>query len=146
MRKEGTDEEELEEEDAFSLDDLVKMLTFHVSAELNVGEIGLELWHDKTTKSVPDDSKPGKITDEKDLKGQSIIAVAAREQRKRDDKKEPTDGPEPEPNSQQSQQPQQFQQMQPFLQAQQRQGPHPVADAPLSPSGFGADGGAAPAL
>ena len=23
------------------------MLTFHVSIELNVGEIGLELWHDK---------------------------------------------------------------------------------------------------
>ena len=47
VRGEGTDEEAIEDADAFSMDDLLKLLTFHVSAELNVGEIGLELWHDK---------------------------------------------------------------------------------------------------
>ena len=101
VRGEGTDEEQLEAEDAFSLDDLVKMLTFHVSAELNVGEIGIELWHDKTTRSVADDAKEGQVASDQDLKGQSIIAVAAREQRKRDDKKEVTDSAEPKSKPQQ---------------------------------------------
>ena len=91
VRGEGTDEEQLEEEDSFSLEDLVKMLTFHVSAEINVGEIGLELWHDKTEKEVVKDDAPGKVASDEDLHGQNIIAVAAREQRKRDDKKEVTD-------------------------------------------------------
>ena len=52
VRGEGTDEEQLEAEDAFSMEDLVKLLTFHVSIELNVGEVGLEMWHDKVTPAT----------------------------------------------------------------------------------------------
>jgi hypothetical protein len=89
VRKEGTDEEELEEADSFSIEDLLKVLTFHVSAELNVGEMALELWHDKTKKELPEGKAPGETSREEDLKGENIIAVAAREQRKRDDKEEP---------------------------------------------------------
>ena len=89
VRKEGTDEEVLDEADAFKLEDLLAVLTFHVSAEINVGEIGLELWHERQkVKDVIKTSQGGKSQPKP---GESILAVAAREQRERDDKDEPTE-------------------------------------------------------
>ena len=88
VRKEGTDENELDEADAFKLEDLLAALTFHVSAEINVGEIGLELWHER--QKVNDVIKTQINESAQPKPGESVLAVGAREQRVRDDKDEPT--------------------------------------------------------
>ena len=88
VRKEGTDEDVLDEADAFKLEDLLAALTFHVSAEVNVGEIGLELWQER--QKVNDVIKTQTQERVEPKAGESILAVAAREQRKRDDVDEPT--------------------------------------------------------
>ena len=89
VRKEGTDEEQLDEADAFKLEDVLAALTFHVSAEINVGEIGLELWQDR--QKVNDVIRTQMNQQTQPKPGESVLAVAAREQRERDDKDEVTD-------------------------------------------------------
>ena len=88
VRKEGTDEEQLDEADAFKLEDLLAVLTFHVSAEINIGEVGLELWHER--QKVNEVIKTANDQRAQPKAGESILAVGAREQRERDDKDEPT--------------------------------------------------------
>ena len=88
VRKEGTDEDVLDEADAFKLEDLLAVLTFHVSAEINVGEIGLELWHERQKVNEVIKTQTAERAEPK--AGESILAVAAREQRERDDIDEPT--------------------------------------------------------
>ena len=138
VRGEGTDEEELEAEDAFSLDELMQMLTFHVSAELNIGEIGLELWHDKTTKPVPDDDSRSAALRNVNTKGMSIIAIAAMEQRKRDDKEEGTSILDNQQSQQQQQQQQPQQQLQ---QQQQSQQSNPLSQGVVRVGGGGGAAG-----
>ena len=88
VRKEGTDEEVLDEADAFKLEDVLAVLTFHVSAEINIGEVGLELWHER--QKVNNVIKTQIQEHAEPKPGESLLAVGAREQRERDDKDEPS--------------------------------------------------------
>ena len=78
-------------------------------------------WRSQTEKAVSKDKAPGKVASSQDLGRQNIIAVAAREQRKRDDKEEPQSNAPAAPDSKQQQQSQQSQQQGQSTQLSQQQ-------------------------
>jgi len=77
----------------FTVDDLMKQLTFNVTVELAVDEIGIELWNERDQALEKSLKNPDLARNEAHPTGENLIAAAAREVRQRENKSEPTSSP-----------------------------------------------------